>query len=810
MSPLHTTTPRGWRAVLTTLLCAAGTLTSLHALTNLLGSAPWRAPVAVLVGVTALAVVVVRSVTRSVWAPSVAGLVVAFLAVLLRYGAPPGRLQLVPDLSSWERTSALWSQGVSLVEVAVVPVDVVRPLELLLAVGALLVFLAADLLAVGLAMPALAGIAFAAMWTPTVVLEFPARGSALFWTGVVYLLLLALSAAPPGTRSDSARRAGLATASAAAVVAVALVAGPVLSALPGWSAWGLPDIGTGTGGSVDLSSDLDVRASLGGRSDRAVLRYQVRSPGQGQDGAPGERSDDRADDGADGAAERSDDGTTPTPTPSPSGPPPVNATSVGPLRAMTLLSFDGRSWHADSTAERTVPVDSLAGLLAADADLLDRQPDPRRGTLAVVEAEVGALEDDLLPIPTFPRTLDIAGTWEYDPVRDQVRGPEETYEGQKFSMVVEIPQLRPDDLASAQVGDPGDPRALEVPTSAHEADIRALALEITENASSPYEAAMALQSYLRSAANFTYDTRVAPARTQDAVWDFLESRQGYCVQFATAMTVMARTLGIPARMAVGFLPGTASDGAYVITGQQSHAWPELYFEGHGWLRFEPTPAVQTGAPPPWSDPLVNAGGSATPTAEAMPTVGPQGQATAVPTTVPSTVTTTDDASWLPVVLTVVLVLVLAAVVVWLATRRRARVLADLTPEQAWVRLRRGLARFGIRWSSATTPRGAVPVVARQVESLANRPLDADALVALRELVRSVEAERYAPQPLEQEPGAAVARVERVLAGVRGAGVTRSGAFAHTVRALPGVSHVLARRARRAVAAPPREHAGTRR
>ena len=130
---------------------------------------------------------------------------------------------------------------------------------------------------------------------------------------------------------------------------------------------------------------------------------------------------------------------------------------------------------------------------------------------------------------------------------------------------------------------------------------------------------MALQTFFHATSNFTYDTHVAPARSDDAVWDFIQSTHGYCVQFATSMTIMARTLGIPARVAVGFLPGEAGDdGRYVITGRESHAWPELYFQDYGWVRFEPTPAIQTGALPVWSDPFAGASGSDRPQDESRP------------------------------------------------------------------------------------------------------------------------------------------------------------------------------------------------
>ena len=773
MSALHPTTPRGGRAVLATTLCALATLTSLHALTNLLGTTPWRGAVAVQVLVTAVVVALVRAVTRSAWLPTVVGLVVATGAVLLRYGAPPGRLQLVPDHASWDRTVATWHEGVHLVQVAAVPVDVVRPLELLLAVGALLVLLAADLLAVGLGMPALAGIAFAAMWTPTIVLEFPARGSALFWTGMLYLGLLALSAAPRTSRVGTRRRTTLATASSVAIMCAALVAGPVLAALPGWSSWALPRFGSGPSGPVDLSSDLDVRSSLGGRTDRVVLRYQVRSPDAPAD--PAEPTD-----GTVPTDPATDPGGTPSAEPT-SGTRAVNANTVGPLRSLTLLSFDGRSWHADSDSGASVPLGTVQGLLAPDAARLGAAPDPGRGTVAVVDAVVGALADRQLPISTFPRTLAIDGEWQYDPVRDQVDGAQETVEGQTFSMVVEVPQLTPDDLRDAVVGDPGDPRALEVPQTSHAADIHDLALEVTKDSAGPYGQALALQSYLRSTANFTYDTRIPPARTDDPVWDFLESRQGYCVQFATAMTVMARSLGIPARVGVGFLPGRSDDGTYVVTGRESHAWPELYFAGHGWLRFEPTPAVQTGAPPPWSDPLYNTAAPTTPTEAPLPTAQPRPDTTAPSAVPPGTATDVERTAWWPAVLTVSVVLVLAALVVVLVVRRRARVLADLTPEQAWSRLRRSLARLGVRWSAAATPRSVVGQVNAQVASLTGRELDDDAATALVALAHAVEQARYAPRAQAPGPGAAAGWADAVTDGVRAAGLDRTGPLARVAR-----------------------------
>ena len=99
----------------------------------------------------------------------------------------------------------------------------------------------------------------------------------------------------------------------------------------------------------------------------------------------------------------------------------------------------------------------------------------------------------------------------------------------------------------------------------------------------------ALQQFFRT--QFTYSTDVPPPSSQGDLERFvLTDRAGYCEQFSGAFAAMARSLGIPARVAVGFSPGRlGADGRFVITGKNSHAWPEAYIEGIGWLPFEPTP-----------------------------------------------------------------------------------------------------------------------------------------------------------------------------------------------------------------------------
>lgn len=721
----------GWRSPAATALVALATVAALGALSGLLAPGAWSWHAAVAVGAAALLVGGVRSITRSVWLPSAVGLVVGAYALLAWYATPPGGNPLLVGPATVERAGQVLAQASQLIESSVVPLTAWPPVEMVVVAAAVLVFLAADLLAVGCGMPALTGLAYIAVWTPGVVLGFSGSTWALAGTGFAYLLLLAL-AQPPVARDRGGRRAAGVVAGAGALVVVTLVAGPVVAAVPAWSWLDLPDVGTGAVGPVRLADDLDLRDSLRQQSNQVVLRYTV-------------SNEDEA-----------------------AGVPAATAGLVGPLRSFTLRDFDGRAWERDPSAE--LAEWDRTGLLASDPDLVGAAPDPSRGTLAAVDVEVGALREQRLPVSTFPRTVDIEGPWSYDAARDEVVGRQRTGVDTTYRMTVEVPDLTPELLRGAGTDLPdGTDAYLQVPGTEHEADLRGLAAEITAGATTPYDQALALQTYFRDGTQFRYDTSVEAGTSDDAVWDFLQSRRGYCVQFATSMTVLARTLGIPARLGVGFLPGDlGSDRLYRVTGADAHAWPELYFPGTGWVRFEPTPAVQTGPPPSWSNPFRAAEPSAAPTAGAQQ-----------PSAAPSATTTTaplDDGSGIPgitdpatsrgpLVAAAVLLVLAALAGVAVSVLRRRRPAGRLTPEVAWQRLRDRLRRAGVGWSDAHTPRQAVAAVRSQVEARRGRPLGPDADAALVALAAAVERDRYAPDPEAHEPAELQAWVGAVLTDV---------------------------------------------
>ena len=304
------------------------------------------------------------------------------------------------------------------------------------------------------------------------------------------------------------------------------------------------------------------------------------------------------------------------------------------------------------------------------------------------------------------------------------------------------------DLSRAGAGSPSDEDVTaEVPADLPTSIID-LSRRVTRGADSPYAKAAAIQAYLRDPTNFTYDVQQRPGNGYQALVNFLTvDRRGYCEQFASAMAVMARVNGIPSRVGVGFLPGTPNGDHFDVYVRDMHAWPELYFTGYGWVRFEPTPGVQTGSPPPWT---VLSNSTDSPSASASASAGPSSAApseTAAPSTAPQdapvpTTTTTTAFPWrtLAVVVgAVVLLLLLAAPATFRVRRRRARLdgtgPTDEQVEAAWAELRDTVLDFGGTW-----PEGTPRAVGREV-GLRLGPADREDLGRVATLV---ERARYAP------------------------------------------------------------------
>lgn len=105
---------------------------------------------------------------------------------------------------------------------------------------------------------------------------------------------------------------------------------------------------------------------------------------------------------------------------------------------------------------------------------------------------------------------------------------------------------------------------------------------------------LALESWFRQGGGFRYSEHPPRARGEPPLIQFVTStRAGYCQHFAGAMALMARLLGIPSRVAVGFTSGRLEAGSWTITDHDAHAWVEVWFPGYGWVPFDPTPGRGT-------------------------------------------------------------------------------------------------------------------------------------------------------------------------------------------------------------------------
>ena len=121
-----------------------------------------------------------------------------------------------------------------------------------------------------------------------------------------------------------------------------------------------------------------------------------------------------------------------------------------------------------------------------------------------------------------------------------------------------------------------------------EPGLYALTMEITSGAQNTYDRATATAGYLRQNMRYRLDVEYPPVGRDFVSWFVLDSKQGYCSYFASAMAVMGRIAGLPTRYVEGYYARPGEDGAVTLTGMDAHAWAEVYFEGLGWIPFDAT------------------------------------------------------------------------------------------------------------------------------------------------------------------------------------------------------------------------------
>lgn len=174
----------------------------------------------------------------------------------------------------------------------------------------------------------------------------------------------------------------------------------------------------------------------------------------------------------------------------------------------------------------------------------------------------------------------------------QVRSMLELHINQRYEIESLVSVATPDELKQAENKYPYwvAENYLQLPRTLPPR-VRELSKEITRSVTNPYDKVMAVQEYLKK--TYPYSLKIsAPPKGSDGVDYFLFSQKaGYCDYFASAMAVMLRSVGIPARLVIGFAPGEWDESrqSFVVRDLNYHSWPEIYFPGYGWIEFEPTP-----------------------------------------------------------------------------------------------------------------------------------------------------------------------------------------------------------------------------
>lgn len=413
------------------------------------------------------------------------------------------------------------------------------------------------------------------------------------------------------------------------------------------------------------------------------------------------------------------------------------------LRIATLSRFDGSTWQPDHPS--TVPLAQGFGEVAAPPGVAVHAT---RTTI-----RTAGIAGSWLPVPYQATAVrGEVGSWSAAADNRTVIAANADAAGQNYtidtkSLVPTVGQIRAATSTGADA--PAELRALP-------ADMPAIiseeARQVVGGATTDYDKLIALQTWFRAGFRYSLQTPVDDrfdGTNVEAVAKFLSVREGYCVHFAGAFALMARSLGMPTRIVVGYLPGTATDRrsddgrvVFEVSTDQLHSWPEVYFSGLGWVPFDPT--ATRGVPTAFAESSGTSGNTgATPSAGPTPAPTSSGNAKDpknldVPDAGAAGAAGPRPLATAPVLWTVagVLAVLLIPALVRRAQRLRRRTAAARGDAvAAWAELRATLQDLGLPAPPSESPR------ARGERLVRERGVDPEAADAL---VRAIERSSYAP------------------------------------------------------------------
>lgn len=694
--------PARWVLALAVFGAIMGASIGLH---NVFLENSWFPQAALVTAITVLLPAIARGYRGLVPFAPIAALLGWFMGLTLAFFPGTAYLGVIPSTQTIDAAVSLAGEAAASILIGSTPMPADDGLRFVICAGLGFAALLVDTLAVTVAMPAASALALVLLLLPAALTTEDGIGTAgLIGSGLGYLLILGCCRwyAPGGQLRHGANRAASGTlARATGLGAVVVLAMTLLPAvIPGF-----------TSGTFPQGSKLGSPGNVAGLNPMISLGNDLRA----QSGA-------------------------------------VNMTYLTSaseplyLRLSTLEDFSGNIWKPSP-----FPTDLNQSLVDLSPAFGPSSIVPQAETVTLVS--VINLSSNWLPTPLSAFTVDSArGLWSWNPSTQTIHG-NDTTKNQSYTVSSLLPVLTPELLQTAtqQPAEGLDPIFSALPNNMP-AIIKKTADQVAGSKSTPYEKAIALQDYFRSSA-FTYSVKTPVEKGFDGTGmnvlaKFLDVKSGYCIHFSAAMAVMARELGIPSRVVVGYAPGqpTSESGeidgyslkGYQVTGRDAHAWPELYFEGIGWVPFEPTPS--RGVVPAYAqDQSMSTSTSSTKDFLNGASAQPSSAATATPTTATATTTaapvaaptTSKPARVGSTVLAIALVLfALASPAFTRVLVRRRRLSLVRTPATgggglrgdprdapqaiAWREMRATALDYGYRFDPALTPAQQAEKMARLV------------------------------------------------------------------------------------------------
>jgi hypothetical protein len=438
----------------------------------------------------------------------------------------------------------------------------------------------------------------------------------------------------------------------------------------------------------------------------------------------------------------------------------------GYLRAVALDEYTGTGWHMSNlNGQRSIATEGALAPLPGDEN-------SRR-----VRAQVTVLghDDQFLPVGYTPLSVEVQGSraenWRFDRDGTTIFGRDVTTAGLTYAFTAEQPRPTVQDLEASPVPAVDDEMMRYTRLPELDPSVTELAATLTAAARTPYERVRDVLDHFTDRANgFVYSLSTSPGTTGDDLADFLRVKRGYCEQYAGAMAVLVRAAGVPARVVLGYTPGRQQpDGTRTVTTDDAHAWVEAWFDGLGWIPFDPTPiAANRAVELPWAPRVETLDDTvAEPTVPSASLPAPAGPTAELDrddqfTPLDQQAAAADGAlvPRLSAAGGVLVLLGVAAVPAVARGRARQRRLADGSPGALWEELLATTADLGIAVHGTTTARQLARQLAERLSTV-----EPAAVAAVRTLALAQERAVYGPPTAtgaDPSAGTALRTVRRAL------------------------------------------------